>query len=194
MSARALRWWPAVLVVGLTGWMLALAPDAGDHLTFFHPTDQAWPVGWGWYGAVPFCAVAAAVVMAARPVSRWLGRTLGRPALATAACWLIAAGGVGNAVGATVSALVGPVPVGTADDVWHVGTVWTNPADVAATLGVGLILLLCALAVARPGRLGTTVAVLTVAVAVVAMTVGDVRIRVAEENAWAMPLLHGWPR
>ena len=195
MTARVLRWWPAALVLGLTGWMVALAPSAGDHLTFLHSMDQAWPVGWGWWGAVPLCAVAIALVTLARPVSQWLGRTFGRPALATAACWLVAAGGVGNAVGATVSALVGPVPVGTAVDPWFLaGLAWTNPADLSALAGAGLLFLLFALFLARPGHSGTTVAIAAAVVGVVVLTVVEVLARTAEASAWAAPLVRGWPR
>lgn len=151
MTGRVLRRWPAVLVVGLTTWMLMLEPDMMMlRLPFpadLTAVDPVWPISWGWWGAVPAAAVAFGIVTVATPAARWLGRNLGHPRLFAAGCWLFAAGAVGNTVGAIASGWLEPVVPGTAVDPWHIGYVWTNPADFAVILGALMLLVAVALGV-----------------------------------------------
>lgn len=202
-ARRALRWWPTALIVGLTGWMIALAP-AGDATlrpvteivvlhhrmaAFYHsPADPAWPAAWSWYGVIPAVALACAAVVLAGPTARRLGTAGGRHGLATAGCWFIAAGIVGNAAGAIASALVGPVPPGTAVDPWAAGALGTfNPADVALHLGVLLVAVVVLCRWWRPVVATAGAAVL--AVGVVALTT---TLRSIEIVGWAAPLASRW--
>ena len=162
MSARALRWWPAVLIVSLAGWMLLLEPDMMMlRLTFpadLTAVDPVWPISWGWWGTIPAAAMAFGIVTVATPAARWLGRNLGHPRLFAAGCWLFAAGAVGNTVGAIASGWLEPVVPGTAVDVWHIGYVWTNPADFAVIIGALMVIFGAALGALPRHRLLAVVA------------------------------------
>lgn len=202
-TRRVLRWWPAVLIVALAGWMLLLAPASDARLrpvteivvlhhrmaAFYHsPADPAWPAAWSWYGVIPAVVLAGAAVVLAGPMARRLGAAGGRPALATVGCWFIAAGIVGNVAGAIVSALAGPVPPGTAVDPWTLPIIGTsNPADAALYAGV----LLCAAAALcrwwRPVVAGMSATLLAVGV-VAAVTA----LRSIEIVGWAAPLVDRW--
>ncbi len=203
MTGRVLRWWPAVLVVGLTGWMVLLAP-AGDatlrpvtEIVVLHhrmaafysaPADPAWPASWSWYGVIPAVVLAGAAVALAGPMWRRLGAAGGRPVLAATGCWLVAAGIVGNAAGAIVSGLVGPVPPGTAVDPWAAGALGTfNPADVALHLGVLLVAVAVLCRWWRP-----MVATAGAAVLAVGVLLATTALRSIEIVGWAAPLASRW--
>ncbi len=133
------RCWPALLVTGLSGWMVWLAAQPGAAATI-GTCDPAWPQNWAWAGVGPdllaILAVLALAVWADRRVGQ-IGRT------ARLGAWLVAAGFVANGVGAAASGLLAQVPPGTAVDVWLQSWPWwwpaNNPADFA--IGVGMLLL-----------------------------------------------------
>ncbi|MCL4413573.1 MAG: hypothetical protein M1522_02300 [Actinobacteria bacterium] len=191
------RHWPALLVLGLSAWMLWLAaqPGAGAAIG---PSDPAWPTNWGWAGFGPDLLAILAVLASAM----WADRHVGRIGLAArVGLWLVAAGFAANGVGAAASGPLAHVPPGSALDVWWWG--WSgpwppasNPADFAA--GVGFLLL--AGSWVRPllarwwGR-WTTAAVGALAglAALVAAGTIDAAIRSAEWSAWveASSRFHG---
>lgn len=178
------RHWPALLVAGLSGWMVWLANTPA--VTWeAEVADPAWPANWGWAGLGPDLLAILAVLALAVWADR---RIVPHTSPARLGVWLLAGGWMANGVGAAVSGLAG-LPPGSAVDPWQgllprpVG----NPADFAA--GVGLLILTGSLVnhlVARWWGKWTAAAVAALAglAGVVAAGAIDAAIRAAEWSAW----------
>ncbi len=182
------RHWPALLVAGLSGWMVWLAGQPGAAATI-GTSDPAWPQNWAWAGLGPDLLAILTVLALAVWADHRIGQ-IGRAA--RAGLWMLAGGFAANGVGAGASGLLAHVPAGTAVDVWLQSWPWwwpaNNPADFAAGAGVLLLTgsLVSYLAARWCRRAWSTAAVAAVtALAAVGIAAAlDVTVRGVELASW----------